>query len=134
VIHSTALRNAQANALTTLADAGTGGAGSAILELRTGATIGSGTLLASITMAHPSFGSASTGVITGASFPRSDTSADNTGTIGHYLLKDSDSNVVASGTNVGAGSGDLNMVTLSVVATQPVTINSFTYTIPAGTT
>jgi hypothetical protein len=128
-VHSTALRNAQANAVTTLLDAGSG---AAFIQLRTGTSIGAGTLLATITCADPSFGSASTGVITGASFPRSDSSADNSGTIGHYVVLDSDSNTVLSGTSVGAGSGECNMVTLSVTATQVVTINSFTYTIGAG--
>jgi hypothetical protein len=128
-VHSTALRNSQANSVTTLIDAG---AAAGFIEVRTGTSIGAGTLLATITLADPSFGSASTGVITGASFPRSDTSADATGTIGHYCVKDSDGNIVLSGTSVGAGSGELNMVTLSVTATQTVTINSFTYTIPAG--
>ncbi len=128
-VHSTALRNAQASALTTLVDAGSG---AGYIELRTGSSIGSGTLLGTCTMSDPSFGSPSTGVITGASFPKSDSSADNTGTIGHYCVKDSDGNIVLSGTSVGAGSGELNMVTLSVTATQVITINSFTYTIAAG--
>lgn len=128
-VHSTALRNAQANALTTLVDAG---AAAGFIEVRTGSSIGAGTLLATCTMSDPSFGSASTGVVTGASFPKSDSSADASGTIGHYCVKDSDGNIVLSGTSVGAGSGELNMVTLSVTATQVVTISSFTYTIPAG--
>jgi hypothetical protein len=128
-IHATSLRNAQADAVTTKVDAG---AAAGTIEIRTGTSIGSGTLLATITLADPSFGAASTGVITGASFPRSDSSADNSGTIGHYVIKDSDGNTILSGTSVGAGSGELNMVTLSVTATQVVTINSFTYTIPAG--
>lgn len=128
-VHSTAARNAQANAITTLVDAG---AAAGYIEIRTGASIGAGTLLATVTLADPSFGSASTGVITGASFPRSDSSADNSGTIGHYVVKDSDANTILSGTSVGAGSGELNMVSLSVTATQTVTISSFTYTIAAG--
>ncbi len=103
------------------------------MELRVGSTPGSGTLLATITLADPSFGSASTGVITAASFPKSDSSADATGTIGNFCLRDSDANMILSSADVGAGSGQLNMVTLSVVATQPVTINSLTYTVAAGT-
>lgn len=128
-VHATSLRNAQADAVTTKVDAG---AAAGYIEIRTGTSIGAGTLLATVTLADPSFGGASTGVITGASFPRSDSSADNSGTIGHYVVKDSDGNTILSGTSVGAGSGELNMVTLSVTATQVVTINSFTYTIPAG--
>lgn len=128
-VHSTAARNAQANAITTLIDAGSG---AGYIELRTGTSLGSGTLLATITFDDPSFGSASTGVITGANFPRSDSSADATGTVGHYCIKDSDANIVLSGTSVGAGSGEVNLVTLSITATQVVTINSITYTIAAG--
>lgn len=128
-VHSTAARNAQANAITTLIDAG---AAAGYIELRTGASLGAGTLLATLTLSDPSFGGASTGVITGASFPKTDSSADATGTIGHYCIKDSDGNIILSGTSVGAGSGEINMVTLSVVATQPVTLSSCTYTVAAG--
>jgi hypothetical protein len=129
MVHSTALRNAQADAFATLVDADVA---AGFIELRTGASIGAGTLLATVTLATTAFGASSGGTITGASFPRSDSSADNTGTIGHYVIKDGAGVQVGGGTSVGAGSGELNMVTLSVTATQVVTINSFTYTIPAG--
>ncbi len=129
MIHSTALRNSQADAFALLVDAD---AAAGFIELRTGTSIGAGTLLATVTLAVTSFGASSGGTITAASFPKSDSSADNTGTIGHYVIKDGASTTVGSGTSVGAGSGELNMVSLSVTATQVVTINSFTYTIPAG--
>lgn len=128
-VHATSLRNSQANAVTTLVDAG---AAAGFIELRTGTSLGSGTLLATITLADPSFGSASTGVITAASFPRSDSSADATGTVGHYCVKDSDANIILSGTSVGTSGTEVVLVTTAIVATQPVTINSFTYTIAAG--
>lgn len=129
MVHSTALRNAQADAFATLVDADTA---AGYIELRTGGTIGSGTLLATITLSTTAFGAASAGVVTGASFPKSDSSADATGTIGHYVIKDGAGTQVGGGTSVGAGSGELNMVSLSTTATQVVTINSLTYTIAAG--
>lgn len=125
-VHSTALRNAQADAATTLIDAG---AGAGKIKIKTAS---GGTLLATITLADPSFGAASTGVITGASFPRSDSSADATGTAAWYEITDSDDNIILSGTSVAEGSGELNMVDTSITATQTVTVSSATYTIAAG--
>jgi hypothetical protein len=129
VIHSTALRTTQADTFGTAVD---GGAGAGTLELRTGTSIGSGTLLATFTLNDPSFGSASSGVATANGFPKTVTAAA-TGTAAHYVIKDSSGTTVGSGLGVAAGSGEVNLVTTSIVSGQPVTLNALTYTRPAGT-
>lgn len=128
MIHPTALRNTQSADFGTAVD---GGSGAGVLKLRTGTSIGSGTLLATITFSDPSFGSPSTGVITGASFPKSATAAA-TGTVGHYVVEDSAGTTVGSGTNVGTSGAEVNLVSLSITSGQTVTVNSITYTIAAG--
>jgi hypothetical protein len=120
---STAARNAACDGVVDLVDAG---AGAGKLKIRA-----SGTLLAEITLADPAFGAASAGVATGASFPRSDTSADASGTADNYQITDSDDNVIISGT-VGEGSGDISLDNTDIAAGQTVTINSLTHTQPAS--
>jgi hypothetical protein len=130
VKHSVALTNTQADSFATAVDAGaTGGK----LKLYTGATLGAGTLLSTVVLATTAFGAASAGVVTGASFPRTDSSAAATGTVGHYEITDSADTIVGEGAGVGTSGAEVNLVTLSIVATQPVTINSLTYTRARGT-
>jgi hypothetical protein len=120
---STAARNAACDAVVDLVDAGSG-AGKVRIRA-------SSTLLAEITLADPAFGAASTGVATGASFPRSDTSADASGTADNYQILDSDNNVIISGT-VGEGSGDISLDNTDIAAGQTVTLTSLTHTQPAS--
>jgi hypothetical protein len=79
MVHSTALRNAQADAFATLVDADAAGG---FIKLRTGTSIGSGTLLATITLATTAFGSASSAVVTGVSFPLEAHGASRRGRVG----------------------------------------------------
>jgi hypothetical protein len=130
MIAATATRNAMVSAIATLVDAGSAGGK---LKLRTGSTPGAGTLLATIVLATTAFGSPSSGAIAGASFPRSDTNAAATGTVGNYELTDSDDNVVSNGANVGTSGAEVNLISLSVVAGQTVTLTSMSITQPAGT-
>lgn len=120
---STPARNAACDGVVDLIDAGSA-AGK--LKIRQSTTV-----LATITLADPAFGSASTGVATGSSFPRSDTSADAAGVADNYQLTDSDDNVVISGT-VGEGSGDISLDNTDIALGQTVTINSLTHTQPAS--
>ena len=120
---STAARNAACDAVVDLVDAGSG-AGKVRIRA-------SSTLLAEITLADPAFGAASTGVATGASFPRSDSSADASGTADNYQILDSDNNVIISGT-VGEGSGDISLDNTDIAAGQTVTLSSLTHTQPAS--
>lgn len=120
---STAARNAACDAVVDLVDAG---AGAGKLKIRA-----SSTLLAEITLADPAFGAASNGVATGASFPRSDSSANASGTADNYQITDSDDTVIISGT-VGEGTGDIQLDNTDIAAGQTVTINSLTHTQPAS--
>lgn len=120
---ATAARNAAIAAVANLIDAG---AAAGKLKIKDASTV-----LATITLADPAFGSPATGVVTGASFPRSDTSADASGDADNFELTDSDDTVVVSGT-VGTSGADINLDNTSINATQNVTINSLTMTQPSS--
>lgn len=129
-----AARNAAADAVMALVDAG---AGAGKLKIRTGAKPASGgastgTVLASLTFSDPATGAAASGVDTASAITQ-DSSADATGTAGHFEVTDSDDNVVFRGdVTATGGGGDMQLVTTAIVAGQPVQITSFTYTQPAG--
>ncbi|GAA2990703.1 hypothetical protein GCM10017559_08450 [Streptosporangium longisporum] len=131
----TAARNAAADAVVDLADAG---AGAATIEIRTGSQpasandAASGTLLATFTLADPAFGAASTGVATLAGTPRTTTGVA-AGTAGWFRLKDSTGATVLDGAVTATGGGgqlELNTTTISVGVN--VEITSGTVTMPAG--
>jgi hypothetical protein len=126
------LRNAQAAAVTTLLDAGSG-AGYA--QIRTGsqpatpATAVSGTLLATVTLADPAFGSPSSGVATLAD-PASVTGVAD-GTAGWARFFDSTGAVVFDGdVTVTGGSGVLRLSSLSITTGGAVDITGGTWTVP----
>ena len=92
-------------------------------------TAPSGTLLAELTCGTPFAPAPSSGVVTANAITQ-DSSANNTGTATWFRLVDSagtttviDGDVTATG-----GGGDLQLVTTSVVATQPVQVTSFVIT------
>lgn len=126
---STAARNASIAALAALLDGGT-------LEVRTGSPPtnpsdgDSGTLLGTLTFDDPAFGSPSTGTVTAEAIA-SDTSADNSGTAGHFRTKDDGSAVVTQGT-AGASGDTPNLVFDNpvIVAGGTIAISSFTLTQP----
>lgn len=130
-----ATRSAMADAAMDRVDAGTG-AGK--IKIRTGSKpvdpngASTGTVLAVLTFSDPATGAAAAGVDT-ASAITGDNAADATGTAGHFEVTDSDDNIVFRGdVSDNAGSGDMKLVTTSIVAGQPVQISSFTFTVPAG--
>lgn len=129
---SDALRNAQADAVTALLDAGSG-AGYA--EIRTGsqpatpATAASGTLLATVTLADPAFAAASAG-----DADLSDPASVNgvaDGTAGWARFFDSDDNVVFDGhvTTTGGG-GVLELTSTAITNGGAVDITGGTWTVP----
>lgn len=128
---STAARNAGADAICALLNAG---AGAGIIAIRTGAqptNVGdadSGTLLGTLTFSDPAFGAAATGVAT-ASAITSDTTADASGTAGHARLKDSNAAIVMDCT-CGLGAGDISFDNNVIVAGGTIAITSMTYTQP----
>jgi hypothetical protein len=106
------------------------GAGAGIIQIRTGApptNVGdadAGTLLGTCTFSDPAFGNAgATGAIT------SDTTADASGTAGHFRIKDSDGNIHSDG-SCGQGSGDLSFDNNVIVAGGVIAISSITVTVP----
>lgn len=125
---STTVRNGRLDRIET--DIGT----TPILTIRTGAqpadcaAANSGTVLATINLPSDWLAAASGGAkaITGG--PWTDSSADNTGTAAHFRIHDSSNTTCHIQGSVGAGSGDLQLVTTSLVATQPVSITAFTLT------
>jgi hypothetical protein len=128
---STAARNAAADGIVDLIDAG---AGAGTIAIRTGAqptNVGdadTGTLLATLVFSDPAFGAAAGGTATAAAIT-SDTSADASGTAGHFRIKDSNGAIVADGT-CGQGSGDLSFNSSSIVSGGTVSISSFTISQP----
>lgn len=122
VTYTTAVKNARLDAVTAQIDAG---AGAGKLEIGTTAM---GTVLATITLADPSAASAASGVLTFSGFPRSDTSADATGTAAAARIRDSNNTDIVTGLTVGTSGSDINLDSVSITAGQTVTITSATIT------
>lgn len=120
VVYATALKQARLQAVVDAIDAGSG---PGVLQI---GTTGMGTVLASITLGDPS-GTPSGGTLT-FDMPKSDTSADNTGTAAAARIRDSDGNDIVTGLTVGTSGTDIVLDTTTIVAGQTVTINSATIT------
>ena len=129
VQYSVAVRDAKNDAYETTI--GTG----AILEIRTGAppedcaAADSGTLLASMTLPSDWMGDSSSGV-KAKSGTWEDSSANATGTAGHYRIKNSGGTVChEQGTiTLTGGGGDMTINNTSIVSGQPVTVTAFSKT------
>lgn len=124
---SDTVRNSRVDAIRAAVDAGASGG---FLRIYSGAkpTKGgtpAGVLLAEVLLADPC-GTSTGGVLT-ITAPRTDTSANASGTAAFFYLVDSTGAFVCDGDCATSGS-DLNMTTLSIVATQPVEITSLTIT------
>lgn len=124
---STTVRNARLDAIET--DAGV----SCILRIRSGAppadcgTADSGTVLAEMTLPSDWMNAASGGTKDKAG-TWEDTSANATGTAGHFRVYRSNGTTVVMQGTVGQGSGDMSLDNTSLVTTQTVTITAFTLT------
>jgi len=132
---STAARNAAADAVVDLVDAGSG---AGYIEIRTGAkpagpdSAATGTLLATLPMSDPAFGAAAVGVAT-ASAITNDSSADASGTAGHFRIYDSDDAGIVDGDAGLSGSGaELILDDVDIVAGGTVSISALTVTMPAS--
>ena len=119
---TTAARNAAANAVVDLLDAG---AGAANLFIMTSGDVE----VATLTFSDPAFGNAATGVATASSIA-SDTSATG-GTAALFKAVDSDDTEVFRGT-VSTSGADLNLSSTTIGAGDTVAVSSFTYTQPAS--
>jgi hypothetical protein len=122
VTYTTAVKNARLDAVTAQIDAGSGAG-----KLEIGTT-GMASVLATITLADPSAAAAASGVLTFSGFPRSDTSADNTGTAAAARIRDSNNVDIVTGLTVGTSGSDINLDSTSITAGQTVTITSATIT------
>lgn len=124
---SVAVRNARLDAIETTIGA------SPTLEIRTGAqpancaAADSGTLLASMTLPSNWMNDASGGTKT-LSGTWEDLSADNTGTAGHFRIKQGATCGMQGSVTATAGGGDLELSSVSLTATQSVTITAFPLT------
>jgi len=124
---STAVRNARLDSIETTIGA------TAVLKIRTGAapadvaTADSGTVLATLTLPADWLAAAASGA-KAKSGTWSDASADATGTAAHFRIYASDGTTQHIQGSVGAGSGDLQLDSVSFTAGQAITITAFTLT------
>lgn len=131
---ATGTRNAKADAAVDRLDAG---AAAGTIKIYSGSqpatpeTAASGTLLATVTLADPAFGAASTGVAS-LTDPAS-VNAAATGTAGWARFADSDGNVVFDGDVTATGGGGVvTLSSTSLTSGSPVDITGGTYTQPAS--
>lgn len=133
VFISSAARNAAADAVVDMADAG---AAPGTLQIRSGTqpagpdSTATGTLLAEITLGDPAFGAASGGVATLAGTPLSATAVAD-GTASWFRILDSDDLAIMDG-SVGVSSADLIVNTTTVTTGLDVEIADGTITMPAS--
>ena len=127
--HPTAVRNSIADHVVDKYDAGSG-PGKVQFTKTAGDYTGSN-LLAEVTLGDPAFGSASSAKASANGLPKTDTSANNTGTAVEFRGVDSDDNPVHIGTVTAVGGGgDMEMPSTSIVATEPVDLTQLDYTAP----
>ena len=125
---STSARNAAANGIVDLIDV----SGPGTIEIKTAASTVAGTNeAATLTFSATAFGAAASGVATAAAIT-SDTNATG-GTAAAYTVFDGLAAAVWQGTvTATSGGGDLELSTVSIGATDTVSISAFTLTVPAS--
>lgn len=120
--YATTLR---ASRMQAVVDAIDGGVSAGYIEI---GTTGMGTVLATIPLADPC-GTVTGGVLTFDTSPAiEDTSADATGTAAEAVIKDSSGATKVSGLTVGTSGTHIVLTSVSIVATEPVSITSATIT------
>ena len=119
VVYTNAVKIARMAAVVSQAGA------SAVLEI---GTTGMGAVLATINLGNPIAGAATgAGVLTLSGFPRSDTSADATGTAAAARIRAGGTDII-TGLTVGLSGADINLDSLSITSGQTVTLSSATIT------
>jgi hypothetical protein len=121
VTYPTAVKNARMTAVRDLIDAGSG---PGVLQI---GTTGMGTVLIEVTLDDPS-GTVTGDVLSLSNFPRSDTSANATGTAAAARIRDSSGTDVITGLTVGLSAADVILDSVSITAGQTVTINTAAFT------
>jgi len=121
VTYTTAVKNARLDAVTTAIGA------TGVLEI---GTSGMASVLATIALGNPAAAAASGGVLTLSGFPRTDTSADNSGTPAAEarIRTASGGTDIITGLTVGTSGCDINLDSVTITAGQTLTINSATIT------
>lgn len=122
ITHSTTVRSAIANLID---DQVNGGSSFGKLKILTSGD----SVLATITLQDPAFGSASSGVITLAGVPLSNT-ASGSGTAAKFTVTDSDDNIIYTG-SVGTSGADITIDNTSIISGQTVSVSAHTYTASA---
>ena len=132
---SVALRNAALNG-GSVAELIDGSSGNGTIEFFTGVVNGtfgnppSGAKIATLTLANPSFQASASGAMT-ANTIQSDVSADTTGTIGCFVLKDSSATIQLDGSVGTTGSGqDLQFASVSATTGDTIAMTSLIISIP----
>ena len=116
VTYTTAVKNARLDAVTALIGA------TGVLEI---GTAGMGTVLATIALGNPAAAAASGGVLTLAGFPRSDTSADNTGIAAAARIRSASGGTdIITGLTVGTTGADIVLDSVNITQGQQIIINS----------
>lgn len=119
VTYTTAVKNARLSAV--VSQIGSTG----VLEI---GTTGMASVLATIAL-DATAGTASGGVLTFSGFPKSDTSADATGTAAAARIRTATGGTdIVTGLTVGTSGSDINLDSTSITSGQTVTINSATIT------
>lgn len=115
VTYTTAVKNARLSAV--VSQIGSTG----VLEI---GTTGMASVLATIAL-DATAGTAASGVLTFSGFPKSDTSADATGTAAAARIRTAPGGTdIITGLTVGLSASDIILDSLSITAGQTVTINS----------
>lgn len=123
--HANAVRNAQADCVVDLIDAGSVNTEGSI-KIYTANFL---TLLATVVLANPSFGAAVNGVAAGLSLPWSDASAAADGIPAKLAVVDRDENPILYG-DVALSAGELTLQELEINTNDIVKILSASYTAP----
>ncbi len=133
---STAARNAMVDAVKALIDAG---AGAGKIRIYTGTqpagpgSSASGTLLADVPFADPSFDATSSGSAAADVSPALTTTGAADGTAGWFRVLDSNNVAIIDGSvTATGGGGDLTLSTTAITTGLTVTITGFSLTEPAS--
>lgn len=123
--HDTDARNIMANALVDLFDIGSSNAQGRIKLFTSGGI----TLLATILMGIPAFGTAVTGIATGASLPWSDPAASGDGTAAEFIAVDRDETVIFTG-DIALSGEEMSFPQLEIAVNDIVKLLTVSYTAP----
>lgn len=119
VAYTTAVKNSRLAAVVTAIGA------TGVLEI---GTAGMAVILATINL-NSTAGVAASGVLTFSGFPKSDTTADNTGIAAAARIRTASGGTdIVTGLTVGLSASDINLDSLNITAGQTLTINSMTIT------